>query len=102
VLLRLEELAGSLSKRVFQCDSKQRLSLHTAAVFACNFTNHFYAIAADILNKHGLDFDLIRPLILETAQKVMENQPKEVQTGPAVRNDIRTMEKHLALLHDDL
>ncbi|MEC3878269.1 Rossmann-like and DUF2520 domain-containing protein [Parapedobacter sp. 10938] len=97
-LARLEELAGSLSKRVFRCDSKQRLSLHTAAVFACNFTNHFYTIAADILNEHGLEFDLIRPLILETAQKVMEHAPKDAQTGPAVRNDRHTMEKHLALL----
>lgn len=96
--VRLEALAGSLSKRVFRCDSKQRLSLHVAAVFACNFTNHLYTIAADVLNDHDLDFDLIRPLILETAQKVMEHRPKDVQTGPAVRNDIRTMEKHLELL----
>ncbi|MGV3764022.1 Rossmann-like and DUF2520 domain-containing protein [Parapedobacter sp.] len=98
---RLEILAGSLSGYVFYCDSQQRLSLHAAAVFACNFTNHLYAIAADILHEHGLDFDLIRPLILETAQKVMAHQPKEVQTGPAVRNDVRTMEKHLELLADD-
>ncbi len=97
-LARLEEMAGSLSRRVFRCDSTQRLSLHVAAVFACNFTNHLYAVAADILNAHGLDFDLIRPLILETAQKVMEHQPIDVQTGPAVRKDVRTMEKHLALL----
>lgn len=97
-LVRLEALANSLSKRVFRCDSKQRLSLHVAAVFACNFSNHLYTIAADILNEYGLDFDLIRPLILETAQKVMEHQPKDVQTGPAVRNDIHTMAKHLELL----
>lgn len=98
---RLEALAGSLSERVFRCDSKQRLSLHVAAVFACNFTNHFYAIAADILNKYGLEFDLIRPLILETARKVMAHQPKDVQTGPAARNDVRTMEKHMELLSAD-
>lgn len=100
-LIRLEALAGSLSKRAFRCDSKQRLSLHVAAVFACNFTNHFYAIAADILSQQGLDFDLIRPLIFETAQKVMEHWPKDVQTGPAVRNDVRTMETHLKLLEAD-
>lgn len=97
-LVRLEALANGLSKRVFQCDSKQRLSLHVAAVFACNFSNHLYAIAADILGGYGLDFDLIRPLILETAQKVMEHQPKDVQTGPAVRNDVHTIAKHLELL----
>lgn len=101
VQVKLEALAADLSKRVFRCDSTQRLSLHTAAVFACNFTNHFYAIAADILNGHRLDFDLLRPLILETAQKVMEHSPKDVQTGPAVRNDVSTMEKHLALLETD-
>lgn len=100
VLAGLEALAGSVSERVFRCDSRQRLSLHAAAVFACNFTNHFYTIAADILGGHGLDFDLIRPLILETAQKVMEHRPADVQTGPAVRHDVRTMEKHLELLRD--
>ncbi len=98
---RLARLAGSLSNSIFNCDSKQRLSLHVAVVFACNFTNHFYAVAADILNRHGLDFDLIRPLILETAEKVMHHQPKDVQTGPAVRNDIGTMQKHLKLLEDN-
>ena len=100
----LEHLSNSLSNRVFPCDSKQRLSLHVAAVFACNFTNHLYAIAADILGEHRLDFDLIRPLILETAEKATEHLPKDVQTGPAVRGDGSTMEKHLGLLkeHPDL
>ncbi|SEK35310.1 Rossmann-like and DUF2520 domain-containing protein [Parapedobacter koreensis] len=97
----LAGLAGNLSNRVFPCDSKQRLSLHVAAVFACNFSNHLYAIGADILREHGLDFDLIRPLILETAEKVMVHQPKDVQTGPAVRHDIGTMQKHLVLLEDE-
>jgi Uncharacterized conserved protein len=101
----LVRLAGSVSKRCFFCDSRQRLALHIAAVFACNFTNHFYAIGADILGEYSLDFDLIRPLILETAQKIMAHQPREVQTGPAIRNDIGTMQKHLKLLeqsHQDL
>lgn len=101
---QLQQLASSLSDRVFSCDSTQRLSLHVAAVFACNFTNHLYAIGANILNEHGLDFDLIRPLILETAEKAMTHQPKDVQTGPAVRGDVSTMEKHLDALkkHPDL
>jgi len=94
----LKGLADSISARVFPCNSKQRLSLHVAAVFACNFTNHLYAIGADILRGHELDFDLIRPLILETAEKVMVHLPHEVQTGPAVRGDIRTMQRHLELL----
>lgn len=98
---RVAQLAGSLSTRIFRCNSRQRLALHVAAVFACNFTNHLYAIGADILREQGLDFDLIRPLILETAQKVMSHLPSEVQTGPAVRNDIGTMQKHLKLLGEN-
>ncbi len=99
---RLEALASSLSNRILNCDSKQRLSLHVAAVFACNFTNHLYAIGADILQEYGLDFDLIRPLILETAKKVMAHQPKDVQTGPAMRRDVGTMEKHLGALSEHI
>lgn len=94
----LARLAGTLSTRVFACGSIQRLALHVAAVFACNFTNHLYAIGADILKAQGLDFELIRPLILETAEKAMKHQPKDVQTGPAIRNDQRTIQKHLAFL----
>lgn len=99
-LTQLEALAASLSSRVFRCDSNQRLSLHVAAVFACNFVNHCYAVGDAILARHGLDFDLIRPLILETATKVMAHRPDAVQTGPAVRNDTDTMRRHLALLAD--
>lgn len=96
----VNQLAQLLSDRVFSCDSAQRLALHVAAVFACNFTNHCYTIADDLLHEHQLGFDLIRPLIRETAEKAMQYQPAEVQTGPAVRQDIQTMEKHLTLLHD--
>jgi len=95
---QLVQLVTPLSTRIFPCDSRQRLALHIAAVFACNFTNHLYAMGADILREYALDFDLIRPLILETAQKVMIHLPEEVQTGPAIRNDVGTMQKHLELL----
>lgn len=98
---QLRVLANRLSDRVFACDSRQRLALHVAAVFACNFTNHLYAIAADILHNYQLSIDLIRPLILETAEKVMTHEPKDVQTGPAVRNDRETQRKHLDLLKKD-
>lgn len=100
-LAGLRDLAGRLSSRVFVCDSKQRLSLHVAAVFACNFANHCYAVADELLKVHKLDFELIRPLILETAEKVMKHRPRDVQTGPAVRRDATTMAKHLTLLQDD-
>jgi len=97
---QLTQLVDPLSTQIFSCDSRQRLALHVAAVFASNFTNHLYAIGADILRKHALDFDLIRPLILETAQKVMAFSPREVQTGPAIRHDVGTMQKHLELLKE--
>ena len=97
---QLARLANSLSVRVFSCDSRQRLALHVAAVFACNFTNHLYAIGAAVLREYALDFDLIRPLILETDEKVMEHQPEDAQTGPAVRHDTGTIQKHLAALSD--
>lgn len=96
----LNELALSISNRVQYCDSDQRMSLHLAAVFVCNFTNHLYAIGHDLLAEKNLDFDLIRPLIFETAQKVQRELPKQVQTGPAVRNDEVTMVKHLNQLQN--
>lgn len=97
-MAQLDALARRISDVVFPCDSVQRLSLHVAAVFACNFTNHLYAIAADLLQRNGLSFDLIKPLVTETAQKVMVLPPAEAQTGPAVRGDNITMEKHLEFL----
>lgn len=97
-LRQLEKIAAALSKKVFHLDSKQRLHAHLAAVFASNFTNHFYAIAADLLKAHHLPFDLVRPLILETAQKVQDISPDEAQTGPALRNDKVVVQKHLELL----
>lgn len=96
----LHSLAESISDNVFFLDSQKRLMLHMAAVFACNFSNHLYTIAEEILAKQGLGFDLIRPLIAETAEKVQSFSPSEVQTGPAVRNDEITVHKHLEALKD--
>jgi predicted short-subunit dehydrogenase-like oxidoreductase (DUF2520 family) len=100
-LTSLRALAYTLSLSVFDVDTAQRKVLHLAAVFACNFPNNLYAIAQGLLAGHQLDFNLLRPLILETAQKVQHNLPAEVQTGPAVRRDEKTMEAHTALLDDD-
>lgn len=100
----LEQLAHKLSKAVYQVDSHQRTILHLSAVFACNFSNHLYGISASIMEEHGLNFDILKPLILETAQKIQSASPTSVQTGPAVRGDEKTMLKHLQLLEgqDDL
>ncbi|WP_443938404.1 Rossmann-like and DUF2520 domain-containing protein [Pedobacter sp. MW01-1-1] len=97
-LEKLKRLAATLSNKVYEVDGEKRKVLHLAAVFACNFTNHLYALANTLLVKNGLSFDIIRPLIAETADKVMIEMPEDVQTGPAIRNDVSTMSKHVAML----
>ncbi|HEY0771106.1 MAG TPA: Rossmann-like and DUF2520 domain-containing protein [Sphingobacteriaceae bacterium] len=100
VELVLKEMALRLSSNVHFLNSNQRRILHLAAVFACNFTNHLYALADNLLKENNLKFDLVRPLITETARKVQHNNPVSVQTGPAARNDKKTIDKHLELLRD--
>ncbi|HEY2583004.1 MAG TPA: Rossmann-like and DUF2520 domain-containing protein [Mucilaginibacter sp.] len=98
---QLEELAQTISNNVYRADSGQRKILHLAAVFACNFPNYLYDVARELLAKHNLEFELLRPLILETAQKVQDHLPAEVQTGPAIRNDETTMTAHVEMLNDE-
>lgn len=93
-------LAEKLSEKCYLANSEQRLKLHIAAVFACNFSNYFYNIAAGLLHESKIPFDVLKPLILETALKIQTLHPAEAQTGPARRNDITTMESHLNLLND--
>jgi len=95
----LERLSESISNQVFNLDSQQRKYLHLAAVFANNFTNYMYKIAYDICEEHEVPFDLIKPLILETAAKAQSVIPMEAQTGPAKRNDKKVIENHLLLLN---
>lgn len=97
----LKNVAGTLSDRVYEADSEQRKSLHLAAVFCCNFTNHMYALSARLLKKYDLPFDVMLPLIDETARKVHELEPKDAQTGPAVRYDENVIGNHLKMLSDD-
>ena len=94
----LETLAKSISNNIHKINSQQRINIHIAAVFACNFTNHFYVIADDILKSNKLSLDLIKPLIAETAEKIKNNSPIEMQTGPAIRGDKKTMDKHLKMI----
>ena len=96
----LKAVAATLSEKVYEASSEQRKSLHLAAVFICNFTNHMYALAADLLEKYNLPFDVMLPLIDETARKVHELAPRDAQTGPAVRYDENVMSNHLAMLVD--
>ena len=97
----LQELAQTISNKVYFIDSAQRKTLHLAAVFACNFPNYLYNIAQQLLAKQDIDFELLRPLILETAEKVQQSFPTDLQTGPAIRNDEITMDNHLQLLNDE-
>jgi len=95
---QLEDLAHTVSNKVARVDSAQRKILHLAAVFACNFPNYLYGVAQRLLAGHGMDFEMLRPLILETAQKVQDGLPVDMQTGPAIRNDAGTMAAHLQML----
>ncbi|CAM4391786.1 Predicted oxidoreductase, contains short-chain dehydrogenase (SDR) and DUF2520 domains [Pedobacter westerhofensis] len=97
-LEKISAIAHLLSRQVAEVSSDQRKILHLAAVFACNFTNHLYQLSSLLLEQHHLKFDLLKPLITETAQKIQNAVPAEVQTGPAVRDDQETMKKHLQLL----
>ncbi|MFN2262361.1 MAG: Rossmann-like and DUF2520 domain-containing protein [Psychroflexus sp.] len=97
----LKNLAESVSTQVFEIDSKQRQSLHLAAVFVNNFTNHLYAIGEEICRKDNIPFDILKALILETAQKIQTQSPKLAQTGPAARQDFKTINRHLSQISDD-
>ena len=96
----LKELAGKLSPKVYEATSEQRKYLHIAAVFACNFANHMYALSARILEKHHIPFEVMLSLIDETAKKVHELPPAKAQTGPAIRYDENVINRHLDLLAD--
>lgn len=96
----LLEIAGTVSNRVSVLNSEGRMSLHIAAVFACNFANHFYTIAAEILKSKDLSFEVLHHLILETALKAGEVAPADAQTGPAVRFDENVISKHFEFLND--
>jgi predicted short-subunit dehydrogenase-like oxidoreductase (DUF2520 family) len=98
----LNSIAGQLSSTVMLCDSNQRQQIHLAAVFACNFSNHLYAIAEEILLQNNIDFDVIKPLIKETANKLDLLSPKQAQTGPAIRGDANVINKHLKMLENNL
>lgn len=97
---QIEGLAREISGRVYQLSSEDRKYLHLSAVFACNFANHCYAISQELLEEHGIPFDVMLPLINETAAKVHEMKPKDAQTGPAVRYDENVIGKQSKLLEN--
>ena len=99
-LVLLSQLANQLSSRVYQYTSAQRLSLHLAAVFACNFSNYCYDMAKQVVDAQQVDFSLLYPLILETAHKAVQHDPKQMQTGPAMRGDQNILAMHQQMLQD--
>lgn len=97
----IELTARTISNSVYFIDSAQRLKLHAAAVFVSNFVNYLYITAQDILNKEGIPFSVLQPLIIEVAQKMKENNPLNTQTGPAIRKDIDVQKQHLSVLNKE-
>lgn len=100
-LNKLTQLGRCISENGQEIDSVQREKLHLAAVFVNNFTNYLYGVGESLCLENDVSFDLLKPLILETAQKVQSMSPKIAQTGPARRNDGKSMQKHLDLLTDE-
>ena len=97
----LEALGNSISNVVYKIYSEQRKALHVAAVFVSNFVNHLYKMGNDICIENEVPFDLLKPLIQETANKINTLSPAQAQTGPAKRNDTQTINAHLSFLTND-
>ncbi|MEX0883805.1 MAG: Rossmann-like and DUF2520 domain-containing protein [Cyclobacteriaceae bacterium] len=97
-LITLKKLAKSLSGQIYEIRSKDRKAIHVAAVFASNFTNHMIGIAEEILQRQGLDFEMMKPLIVEQINKTLTIGAKAAQTGPAQREDMETLENHYHFL----
>ncbi len=97
-LILLEKLGNLISSNLYYINSDQRKNLHIAAVFINNFVNHLYQIGNEICENNKIPFEILQPLIQETAKKIIELSPLEAQTGPAKRNDTNTIEKHKIML----
>lgn len=93
-LQKLKKLAKSLSPQIYVVRSKDRKAIHVAAVFASNFSNHMIRVAEEIMQRQGVDFEMLKPLIIETISKSLQIGAKNAQTGPAIREDFDTLEDH--------
>lgn len=94
-------LAQAISNNVRKITSEERKALHVAAVFASNFANHMLTLSKEILEKNGLNFDLLKPLIRETLNKSLTIGPENAQTGPAMRGDLEILNRHGEFLQED-
>ena len=100
-LTLLNQLASSISEKVYNISSDQRKYIHVAAVFINNFVNHTYKIGFDICKENNIPQDILYPLLLETAKKATFVNPSTIQTGPAYRNDTKTIATHIELLSEE-
>jgi len=98
----MKQLAKAIGCKSHRINGDQRSALHLAAVFVNNFTNQLYRIAHEITENSGAEFDILKPLIAETAHKIETLSPYMAQTGPAIRNDKKTIKKHLSLLENEM
>jgi predicted short-subunit dehydrogenase-like oxidoreductase (DUF2520 family) len=98
-LQKLKKLAKSLSPHQYVIRSKDRKALHVAAVFASNFSNHMLRLSEEIMARQGLDFEMLKPLIIETISKSLELGAKKAQTGPAIRSDFNILDDHYQFLN---
>ncbi len=98
----MADVINLLGATYYPVDSEKRAYLHLAAVFAQNFTNHLYNLAKVTLQQVELDFKILTPLIENSVKKLAFKEPEKLQTGPAIRRDNITIEKHLALIEDPL
>lgn len=94
----LSQLAKSICPNVYDINDQQRSILHVTAVLVNNFSNHLFSIAQEICEQQNVPFEILHPLIQETTEKIKHTNPKEAQTGPAVRGDQKTIERHLDFL----
>ena len=97
----LHELSNSFSKNTHLLDSHKRKQLHIAAVFACNFSNHMFVIAKNLVEKENINYSVLLPLIQQTLSKIENLNPQDTQTGPAIRNDNLIMQEHINSIKKD-
>jgi len=96
----IEDFAKTISDNVQTADDNTRSQLHVAATIVNNFSNHLFALAENYCDQQKIDFKLLIPLIEETAKRTEQFSPSQMQTGPAIRNDMQTIQSHLQLLEN--
>lgn len=103
ILGEIRIFAKELSEKVYDSNAEDRRKLHIGAVLTCNFVNHLYTLGYDFMESNGLNYEVLKPLIGETAAKMNDysGSPADLQTGPAVREDTEVINKHLEILGND-